>query len=252
MMRAGAGRNKAAISAIVALLIASPALGQAAAGPPVPAPIKTAIAKPCDPVGPEAGQDAEPIYTGCQIKALGGKLPKLTASPKDPDLSGLYRQGIQGEIVLDLIIAKDGHIRTLSVKTSSRSPELDAIAVALINGGTFSPAADHDGKPVTVRATLPVYFWKDSVTDPAYFKKPCRDFLTDAGWHADHFPEEKPENYRGWLLAKGAVVMIGLRAGGLGAVGKTREFPKTPEYSAVIAACKTMPDKPLFEVMTGK
>ena len=231
----------------------SPAFAQSAPSAPAVAPDKTVAARPCDPATPETGQDGELIFAGCQVRAMGGTLPKLTSAAKQPNLSNLYQKGIQGEVVFDLLIGKDGSIRNAVIKNSSSSPELDAIATGLLTGSKFSPAADHDGKPVQVRAALPMYFWKDSMTDPKFFKKPCRDFLTDVGWRAEHFPEEKPEQYRGWLLAKGAMVIISIRAaGGLSAVGQNREFPKTPAYSDVVDGCKAKPDKLFFDVLTGR
>ncbi len=125
--------------------------------------------------------------------------------------------------------------------------------MGLVNGSKFSPAADQFGKPVDVRAALPMYFWKDSMIDQKYFKKSCRDFLTDVKWRAEHFPEESVEQYRGWLLAKGAMVIGSIRsAGGLSAIGQNREFPKTPTYSDVVDGCKAKPDRPFFDVLTGR
>jgi TonB family protein len=241
---------KSYITFVVTALATSSAIAQPT---PSVAPAKPVAAKPCEPATPETDPNGELIYTGCQVKVMGGALPRLTSAPKGPDLSGLYKKGVQGEVVFNLIIGKDGSIRNVAIKGSSRSPELDAIATGLVNGSKFSPAADHDGKPVDVRAELPMYFWKDSMADPKFFKKTCRDFLTDVDWRTEHFPEEKPEQYRGWLLAKGAMVISSIRAaGGLSAIGQSREFPKTPTYSDVIDGCKAKPDRIFFDVLTGR
>ena len=240
------------ISAIVLAMATSPSIAQPAPPAPTVAPTRTVAAKPCEPAAPETAQDGELIYTGCQIKAMGGTLPKLMSAPKEPDLSDLYEKGIQGEVNFELIIEKDGTVRNLTLKKSSRSSELDAIAVGIVNGSKFAPAADQVGKPVDIRASLPMYFWRDSMTDQKYYKKSCRDFLTDVNWRAEHFPEESAEQYRGWLLAKGAMVLGSISsAGGLSAIGQNREFPKTPSYSDVILGCKAKPDKPLFDVLRG-
>ncbi|WP_374410533.1 energy transducer TonB [Novosphingobium colocasiae] len=243
---------KFSMPVIVAALIAGPAIAQPAPNPSTVIHGDAATAKPCEPAAPEKGLDGELVYTACQIKAIGGAVPKILSSPKEPDLTNLYKQGIQGDVLFDLVIGQNGRIRNASLNKSSRSPELDKIAVDLLNGSTFSSAADHDGKPVAVRATLPMYFWKDSMTDPKYFKKSCHEFLIDVNWRAEHFPEEKPEEYHGWLLAKGAIVISSLRAAGLSGIGQHREFPKTPAYSDVIEACKAKPERPFFDVLTSK
>ncbi len=209
-------------------------------------PTSSAVAKPCDPDEPEAGADGELIYTGCQLKRLGGTPPKLISGPEEPDLSGLYQRGIQGEVILSLVIGKDGLLRDVTVRTSSRSPDLDAIALDLIRRSSFSPAMDREGNPVGVRAILPTYFWKDSLMDGSLVSKTCKDFVIDAEWHEQAFPEDEPDKYRGWLLASGAIVAM------FYGQGKVKELPKTPSYSEVMESCRKRPSKRFLDVAIGK
>ncbi len=243
---------KTFISIVIMVLVSGPTMAQSPASSIPAAPIIKTDPPVCESTAPKEDQNGELIYSGCQIKAMGGSIPKLISSPKEPDLSRLYRLGIQGQIVFDLIIGKDGRTRNVSVKTSSRSSDLDAIALGLVKSSSFAPATDREGKPISARAAFPMFFWKDSLGNTEFLKKKCGQFLIDASWHAEHFPEEKPEKYRGWLLANGMLFMGSIRAGGLSAIGTAREIPKTPSYSEVVEVCISKPDKLFLDVLAGK
>lgn len=236
--------GKAIATGLVSLAFATtPVGGQPAPATPTATPSATKL---CDPVAPESGPDGEPIYTGCQIKVIGGTPPKLVSAPEEPDLSKLYEQGIQGQIFFDIIIGKDGIPHTVTVRASSRSPELDAVGLEIVQHSIFSPATDHEGKPIEARAVYPTYFWKDSLLDGTIFSKRCREFVVDADWHAKTFPEEQPDKYRGWLLARGAIVSK------LYSQGKANELDKFPSYSEVMETCRKSPSKRFFDVAIGK
>lgn len=229
----------AAAMLLAAPVSARPASETATAAPP-------SATKPCDPIAPEARLNGELVYTGCQIKAIGGTPPKLLSAPEEPDLSKLYQQGIQGQIIFDIIIGKDGIPHDVTMKASSRSPELDAIGLELVQHSTFSPATDHEGNPIEARAVYPTYFWKDSIGKNEFTKKKCDQFLIDAAWHQANFPEEKPEKYRGWTLANGMVMANSIQSGKRG----NNLNPRT--YSEVLEICKNNPNKPFFEAFLGK
>ncbi len=208
-------------------------------------------AQPCDPVEPDRSPNGDPIYTSCQIKALGGEPPKLVSTPAKPDVSELHSKGVQGEIIFHYEIEKDGRPYNVTVKTSSRSADLDAIGVEFIKNSTFSPAKDPQGNPVLSKLASKVEFWKDGLwKDEAkkeqFLRKTCDQFLIDAAWHHANFPEEKPEDYRGWMIAKGIIFL------GLLEKEKLVNIKYLPTYPEVVESCKNNPQKTFFEALVGK
>jgi TonB family protein len=226
-----------------AMLVAAPVAAQPATPSAAASPSAT---KPCDPVAPEVGSDGEPIYTGCQIRALGGTFPKLVSTPARPDLSALHQQGIQGEARYSFVVGKDGRPHDAVVEVTSRSPELDAIGMELINKSIFFPALDHGGNPINTRVVSPTYFWKEMTGINEIPRKTCADFVIDARWHEANFPDEKPEEYRGWLLASGIIFTAFISE------KRLKDLPRTPTYSEVMKTCKANPDKLFFEAFMGK
>lgn len=84
---------------------------------------------------------------------------------------------------------------------------------------------------------MPVYLWKDSLMDGTLFAKKCSDFIVDADWFAQAFPEKTPTDLRGWLLMTGASVSM---PGGL-----TR---RSPDYRKVYDTCKEKPGRKFADV----
>ena len=154
-------------------------LGDVGGGSPAPQPTPATV----------IGSTGETVYNGAQIKAMGGQNPKLTDGSPDPDVSALHKQGIQGEMKFSGYVGSDGLMHDVVLTKSSHSKELDDVGLGLVKGSTFRPGSDAAGKPVAVRVIFPVYLWKDSMMDPAFFKKTCADFVADADWHAKAFPD---------------------------------------------------------------
>lgn len=192
---------------------------------------------------PTVGSTGETVFNGAQVREMGGKPPALLSAPKEPDVEALHKQGIQGEIVLSGYVGGDGRMHDLVVVRSSRSAELDAVAQGLARGSTFTPGADASGKPIAVKVSYPVSLWQDTLMSQAFLKKSCAQFVIDADWHARAFPEEQPDKYRGWLLAKGMAFLSGRSA-----VAKAT----SPDYAAVYNACKTQPQRNFFDVLLGR
>jgi hypothetical protein len=216
--------------------------------PPGTAPAADAPApEPCPPANPEIDSSGEPIYTACQIKAMQGTLPKVVNAPKVPDLKPLFKLGIQGEPLFKIVIGPDGKPRNVTLRDSSRSAELDKIAETIVQGTTFTKPMDGQGRAVSVEALYPVNLWKDTIGEPDFLKKKCSQFLVDALWFQENFPERKPESYRGWTLASGLVMMSAISG-----LNGPRNLPKAPQFSDIFLMCKSHPDKMFFEVLMGK
>ena len=220
------------IGACLALGIAPIASAQAQSASPTTnsAPQPTAVASDQGP------------FSGKQIKEMGGKPPKLIDAPKEPDMNDLYRRGIQGEMLFSGYVGTDGRMHDVTVATSSRSEELDAVGLALVNGSTFVPATDATGKSISAKVAFPVSLWKDTVNSEFGTKK-CGQFVIDADWFAQAFPEKKRDEYRGWLLARGMIFVSNM----------TRNL-KTPDmdFATVYQECKKYPDKIFMAVLLGR
>jgi hypothetical protein len=187
---------------------------------------------------PQISSSGETIFTGQQIREMGGQPPKLLDSPPEPDVDELYRQGIQGEMQFTGSVGTDGRMHDVVLTKSSRSAELDAIGLSLVNGSTFTPATDGSGTPIAARVVYPINLWKDSLLNPEFAQKSCAQFIIDADWFAQAFPEERPERYRGWLLANGALLSSSLE----------REAPLA-DFASVYEECKEHPRRRFLEVL---
>lgn len=215
---------------MIGLIIAAAAL---ASEPTVPI-AASQNAAPAAPTAQPIGSTGETVYTGTQIKTMGGKLPKLLSIPEEPDVDHLHKQGIQGEMYFVGYVGADGKMHDVTLSSSTRSKELDSIGLSLVNASTFTAATDASGQPIATKVTFPVYLWKDSMLDPAFLKKKCAQFIIDANWYATAFSEKKPDEYRGWLLFTG--LMVASR------YSRTEKVGPLPEFDEVYAKCQARPN----------
>lgn len=187
------------------------------------------------------GSTGEQIFTGSQIREMGGKPPKLLTGPEKPDVSALHAQGIQGEMFFSGYVGSDGKMHDVIMQKSSRSDALDAVGLGLVNGSKFTPAIDSAGNSIAAQVVFPVYLWKDSAMDQSFWKKTCSDFTVDADWHSQAYPEEAPDKLRGWLLANGMLFA--------GAYSNNSMPKKTPSYQEAYDACKAEPKRKFFDIL---
>lgn len=69
-----------------------------------------------------------------------------------------YRKGIQGRVVCQFVVKKDGKISKVEVVRSSGDKSLDREAVRVIRSMPKWKPAMYQGKPVSVKYTVPVTF----------------------------------------------------------------------------------------------
>lgn len=67
-------------------------------------------------------------------------------------------QGIEGLVMVRLIIGTDGRVEPESTRILRSVPELDDAAIAAVSQWRFSPAIGHQGQPVRVIVEIPVQF----------------------------------------------------------------------------------------------
>ena len=66
--------------------------------------------------------------------------------------------GIQGKVVVQFVVAKDGKIEEVEVLRSGGDPSLDREAVRIIKSMPRWEPGKRRGKPIRVKYTIPVNF----------------------------------------------------------------------------------------------
>jgi TonB family protein len=165
------------------------------------------------PVPAEASEllNSEPSpapMTAAELKEAGGTLPKIVDSSEEvPGLKALQARGIQGQIVVEFVIQSDGSLTDGKIAAPSQSPELDQVALELIDEFVAEPALDAEGEPVAVIARMPLNFWKDSIANGTLREKTCADFVIDADWFLNANPEGSVDDMRVWTMTVGLFVI---------------------------------------------
>lgn len=145
--------------------------------------------------------------------------------------AALARRGVQGDVTVELAPDAKG---LATVRDSSRSAELDALALAMAR------RLDITG---TGNGLVTIRFRKDHTTTIA--TKSCADFNADAAWQAATFPE------RGLRELPALSESIGMLVYSLHRNGSARQsFPGVEAIvQATVAACARAPEAGLLDVM---
>ena len=130
-------------------------------------------------------------YLNGYIRVDGeAKVPALKScsSPKYSDAS--RRAGHQGGVTVEATVRGDGRVASTRLYgDGSRADDLDKAALDAIARWTFDPARNSRGEPMQAAVIASVAFWKDDVNTVR--DKTCADFVTDARWFAETFPQVK-------------------------------------------------------------
>ncbi|EKU81576.1 TonB family protein [Massilia timonae] len=149
----------------------------------------------------------------------------------------LARRGVQGNVTVELALDDKGRKAVVAVRDSSRSAELDALALAMARRLDIPASGAHRTGLVTFK------FKKDHSATIA--TKSCADFNVDAAWQAATFPErslrELPVTYES----------VGTLIYSLHREGSARQsFPALePILNATVAACARTPEAGMLDVM---
>jgi TonB family protein len=135
-----ARKNRSLATLTVMLLLAS---GAAYAQEPAPAPRLTSL-KLC------SDKTADP-------NTCVQKLPRAKHSPKPSYTKRALQEGIQGIVLVQLVVETDGKPRDVAV-VRSLGYGLDEKAVEAVKKWRFHPAIGHDGKPVAAPITIEIAF----------------------------------------------------------------------------------------------
>lgn len=123
--------------------------------PECPKPPETPVPKPVEP-SPAAASAAAVAPRQARVDAP--PCPRRSIRPDYPKNARL--RGEQGNVVLEFRVDATGAVESVSVVTSSGSPELDAAALRAVRQARFRPA-ESDGRPVASTARLTLSFRLD-------------------------------------------------------------------------------------------
>ncbi|MGF6274092.1 TonB family protein [Massilia sp. UYP11] len=173
-----------------------------------------------------AAQATLPTWREITIHATDASYPEALA-----------RRGVQGNVTIELALDDKGRKRVAAVRESSRSAELDTLALAMARRLDVAANGAHQNGLVIFR------FKKDHLSTIA--TKSCADFNVDAAWQAATFPErslrELPVTYES----------IGTLIYSLHRDGAARQSfpPLEPILNATVAACAHTPEAGMLDVM---
>ena len=149
--------------------------------------------------------------------------------------AALARRGVQGEVTVELTLDAEARERSVTVRTSSRSAQLDALAMTMARRMDIAAA---DGASGLVR----IRFSKDHSTTVA--TKTCADFNVDAAYQAATFPERRPREMPVMVESISMLVYT------LHSASAPRTFPAVgPLIDATVAACARAPASGMLDVM---
>jgi TonB family protein len=117
------------------------------------------------------------------VETLGVAHPPEALREIDPDFPDAARAaGQQGEVWIRVSLGEDGVPGDPTVKQTSRSPTLDAAAVAALRDWRFAPARDAQDRPVP--ATVAVHFKFH------FFVRTCAQLTAAVSWTRKAWPEQ--------------------------------------------------------------
>lgn len=149
--------------------------------------------------------------------------------------------GVQGKTVVLALLKTDGTPESVSVQQTSRSAQLDEIALSIVKGLSFHPKDDAAGSPLQ-SVLVPVEFSKNTVASLTTMT--CGDLNTDLSYFKATFPEKKPGDLKLFKVAVGAMFFT---------IEHERQLAFVKSINDVIATtigtCVAEPQRKFFEVM---
>ena len=117
---------------------------------PSPEPEKTPAPEPTQEM---AADRATPAAARITVEAT--PLYRVNPPPRYPRLA--RRRGLEGTVLLEVLVDRNGRVREVRVQTSSGHPILDRAALSGVRDWRFSPGTI-DGHPVDMQVLVPVRF----------------------------------------------------------------------------------------------
>jgi TonB family protein len=155
----------------------------------------------------------------------------------------LAATGAQGTVTTRSKIDPDGRLVDAQVVVSSKSSQLDELAIGYANKLRIKAPADAKGAQ---EALLQVTFSRD--TTFTILKKSCAEFNTDLAFARGLDPAATASNLRGYKLAQG-IVMFAKNRGPKEVAAMAKNFKTAP--AAIESACVAQPDANLAATLEG-
>lgn len=167
-----------------------------------------------------------------------GKLPHKLIYPGDlfyPD--ALAKEGVQGEVVLEVRLSKDGKSKAAKIITGSKSARLDRYALDYVNTGNYV-LPDNGLKYFEGIYSLNLIFIRDSIL--TINSKTCADFNADLNYFRSVRPAGDMKNLGAFELIAGVFTVQLMK--NQGAAG-TLKFVKSVDAinTDTVTACKRKP-----------
>lgn len=173
----------------------------------------------------------------------------LYVSRVEPEFGDAARAaGEHGKVMVEGKIDADGQLVDAVVATSSRSPTLDAAALAAAKASRFRPYRDGAGQPIAIPVRLPFAFDNYHTPGPGggILRYRCDQFVRDENWWEASWPaSEKNEFY---------TLMLGLSMITQGVLANPSQIKEAKAaFDARLADarrdCAAQPDRLFVDVM---
>lgn len=149
-------------------------------------------------VAAQSGTPAPDAAAGITLPKQAGR---VSLSPRDAVYPAtLVASGVQGEVTILASVNGDGVVTDATVHETSRSSELDTIALGIVRKSTI-PGAKSGLTALQQMVLVPVDFRKDAAADIA--TKTCADFNVDVAYFKATFPELPASKMTVFHLATG-------------------------------------------------
>ena len=150
--------------------------------------------------------------------------------------------GHHGRAEVRGLLGLDGRLRYAAISRSSRSPGLDASALAAATAGQYRPATDASGAPIATMITVPWTFYSFTSSEgvgAAMYT--CRQFVLDMDWWKSAWPDEGLRNHTFYLMIRGLGALASMRGGSITNVESNESY--AARWDRAIETCREHPDR---------
>lgn len=170
--------------------------------------------------------------------------PKFIAGPNpglQPDARALGHHGV---VIARATIAIDGSLKNIQIEQSSKSPILDAAALAVLPQWRLSPAKDANGNMIEVTATFPFSFEGDG-GNSRVVRYRCDAFTRDMTWWRSVSPDKPDKDHKLYTMLVGVRVIANPK--GMMEGLKTAASEGAIDWSNAVQRCASKPNELMID-----
>ncbi len=199
------------------------------------------IAAAQDPAEPTIEQQAEIAAAEANASLIATPGAWLRGDePVYPDAERAL--GHHGRVDVRGLLGVDGRLRYATIVGSSRSPGLDAVALASALADQYTPAKDASGNPIPVMFTTARAFYSFTSSEgvgAAMYT--CPQFVLDMDWFKATWGEEALRDHYFYVLIRGLSTIARMSAGGgIGAIESNADY--AARWDRAIETCRDRPN----------